>query len=450
VLLDTMNSVLNYAKLEASTSNERTKQQLIVKGEFNLRQLITDTLQMFKNIANEKDIKLQFDYNSQTELLYSDAVSLRTVFNNLISNACKFTRQGTITVKVSNYHGHHHHHHSTISNSSSSSSLSTSPISSSLNLNSFVSLGLNSNILTGSFNGKQVRKSLCIQVSDTGIGIDPAFAANIFKPFSQQDSQTSRSFGGTGLGLAISKHIIELLEGSISFTSEAGKGTTFTIILPIVEPPSPQQELHPTLEKASPSEPISTNNNNNNNNIISGLSIEDGAKNYFATAPSSPMRTANEDFGNVNVLVVDDNTINTRVFSKMLSDLNVRHLCVNSGMEALNEFASGQQHFNLVLLDIEMPVMSGLECAKLLRETQPHKLTTMTPAMAQQQFALSHIHGVRNNTFKLYFVTGYERSSIGADYLKLADGYIQKPIRMKTLKEILRSTSFSNQFINCF
>lgn len=136
-----MNSILSYVKLEASADNESTKQTLIVKTVFNLQQLLYEIMQMFKAIAFNNRVALELWFNSKVEYLYSDAVSLRTVLNNLISNACKFTTQnGRIDVFVND--------------------ISTDQIQ--------------------------------IQVKDTGIGIAPEFAPRVFTPFSQQDSNIHR------------------------------------------------------------------------------------------------------------------------------------------------------------------------------------------------------------------------------------------------------------------
>jgi two-component sensor histidine kinase len=134
-------------------------------------------------------------------MLYSDAVKFRQIFINLVSNACKFTHDGKITILAT-------------------------------------------------FNAEA--DELIYHVSDTGIGMSPEAMQNIFEAFVQADSDTARKYGGTGLGLSICKQFVEMMQGSLDLTSAPGAGTTFTVVLPInirsqrktdVIPTKNQQEL---------------------------------------------------------------------------------------------------------------------------------------------------------------------------------------------------------------
>ena len=75
--------------------------------------------------------------------------------------------------------------------------------------------------------------AVCIDVSDTGIGLEPHQLEQIFEPFKQADQTIHRRFGGTGLGLALSRRLCELMGGTLTARSEVGRGTTFTVRLPI-------------------------------------------------------------------------------------------------------------------------------------------------------------------------------------------------------------------------
>ncbi len=169
---------------------------------------------------------------------------------------------------------------------------------------------------------KQAR--LKFRISDSGIGISEAQQERIFAAFTQADSSTTRQFGGTGLGLTISSRLIELMNGTLSLESRLGQGTTFTVELPFqvsrrVSPPS----LHRTL-------------------------------------PSSRTTRA------LHILLVEDNPVNQKVASRILN--RVGHTCVvvENGKVAVARLQ--EEPFDLVLMDIQMPVMGGIQATQAIRE----------------------------------------------------------------------------------
>ncbi|RZV52660.1 MAG: ATP-binding protein, partial [Pseudomonadales bacterium] len=132
-------------------------------------------------LARKNNNQLLVEADENIPQLYSDAVKFRQIFINLLSNACKFTRDGKITVQAS-YAAHN--------------------------------------------------KQLVYHISDTGIGMSKTALKNIFEAFVQADAETSHKYGGTGLGLAICKQFIELMHGTLDVRSAPGEGTTFTVVLP--------------------------------------------------------------------------------------------------------------------------------------------------------------------------------------------------------------------------
>jgi len=166
-----------------------------------------------------------------------------------------------------------------------------------------------------------------VSVTDSGIGISQAVIDTLFQPFTQADASISRKFGGTGLGLAISKRIVELMEGDISVESIEGQGSTFSffIKLPIAEQEQEEQET-----------------------------------------PS--LTTSLEDLGikGRRILVAEDNPINQLVLQEMLAPSGAQIILANNGQEALD--AVKAQPFDLVLMDMQMPVMGGLEATVKIRE----------------------------------------------------------------------------------
>ncbi len=162
-------------------------------------------------------------------------------------------------------------------------------------------------------------------VEDTGVGISPDRLDRLFIPYSQADRSTSRRFGGTGLGLTICKNLVEMMGGTISATGKEGEGSKFTISLKLGRPPD---------------EPISAATNR----------LED------VSSLSSSAR----------ILMVEDNTINQTIGSRMLKQLGVRHEIAKDGFEAIS--ACRKRSFDLVLMDCQMPRMDGFDATAVIRE----------------------------------------------------------------------------------
>ncbi len=167
--------------------------------------------------------------------------------------------------------------------------------------------------------------SLEFSVEDTGIGIAPENVKMIFERFRQVDGDSRRSFGGTGLGLAISKMIVELMGGNIYVKSEPGRGSKFIFTVP----------YRPAFEKE---------------NVIE--------------KPPEKRR----DRGN-RIMVVEDNSINRTLVARVLEKRGYTTLMAVDGFEAVNFVKAGKK-IDLILMDIQMPGMDGMEALKLIRETE--------------------------------------------------------------------------------
>lgn len=177
-----------------------------------------------------------------------------------------------------------------------------------------------------------------IVVRDTGVGIPEDRLAAIFKPFEQADASTTRKFGGTGLGLAISKKLSELMGGKISIESTVGAGTVFTVALSLApgEAPVPQERF-----KHQPLDALAER---------------------------------------LRALVVDDVATNRLVMQTLLEPLEVDVTCAASGQEALDVLK--REHFDLVLMDVQMPGMDGVETTQQLRLREQRAGRSKTPVVA--------------------------------------------------------------------
>lgn len=175
---------------------------------------------------------------------------------------------------------------------------------------------------------------LAVDVIDTGIGISAEAQAKVFEPFAQADTSITRRFGGTGLGLAISKQLAEAMGGDISLTSTPGEGTTFTIRIAI----GSEDELE----------------------LIDPANLEDGQD------ESTAARASVRQLPPCKILVADDGSPNRKLMQLVLGQAGVDVVAVENGKLAVE--AATDQSFDIILMDMQMPVMDGYTAARTLRE----------------------------------------------------------------------------------
>jgi CheY-like chemotaxis protein/anti-sigma regulatory factor (Ser/Thr protein kinase) len=178
---------------------------------------------------------------------------------------------------------------------------------------------------------------LRFEISDTGIGIDEAGLCRLFQPFSQVDASISRKYGGTGLGLTICKQIIEAMMGQIGVESRKGKGSTFWFEIPVVAAalPAPSVAL-------------------GDHGLPKALPI-------------------------LKILLVEDNLVNQQVAAGFLNHLGQKVTVVGDGFEAVE--AAAHEAFDLILMDMQMPRMDGIEATRLIREAENDRESTPIIAM---------------------------------------------------------------------
>lgn len=181
--------------------------------------------------------------------------------------------------------------------------------------------------------------NLQLEVIDTGIGMTEAQCARIFESFSQADKDISLKYGGTGLGLAITKELIELLHGSIRVTSQPGVGTTFTVELQVEE---------------------SVQN--------TGISEQSGES---------------EDLRGKRILIAEDNPMNVNYIQRLMKRWGIDFVIARDGQEAVN--CAQQERFDLILMDIQMPVMDGYQATEAIKQNpaSPNHETPIVGLSAQ-------------------------------------------------------------------
>jgi PAS domain S-box-containing protein len=209
-------------------------------------------------------------------------------------------------------------------------------------------------------------------VRDTGIGVSIQNRESIFNSFIQADSSTTRKYGGTGLGLAICKKLAEMMGGKVSVESELNEGSTFYLELPLDIIASPGEQVaasHPVIKKA---------------------------------------------------LLVDDNATNLRILTGMLNHMGVETTAVDSGLRALAALKPGtgkNPEFDIIILDMQMPMMDGLTVAETIKGDR--EINTKPVIMMFSSIEKEHIQELGKKA--------------GIDY------YLTKPVKMKDLLELLQT-----------
>nr|WP_307363687.1 ATP-binding protein [Brevundimonas sp. SORGH_AS_0993] len=258
---------------------------------FDLTQTVREAAQLYLPNASEKNLALHVDLALSDDLwVRGDAVRLKQILTNLISNAVKFTSKGFVGLTVQR---------------------------------------------TQSADGAPW---LQFTVEDTGIGFDAATRDRLFSRFEQADGGITRKFGGSGLGLSICRQLAEMMGGRLDCESEPGCGAAFILSLPLVECAAPSARTQP----AKPQGETPTGE---------------------APAPSPAGGTVQAR--DLRVLVADDHPTNRRVIELILAQAPVQVVIAENGAEAVEAFRT--QDFDLVLMDMQMPVMDGLTATQEIR-----------------------------------------------------------------------------------
>jgi signal transduction histidine kinase/CheY-like chemotaxis protein len=184
------------------------------------------------------------------------------------------------------------------------------------------------------------RAEVHIEVRDTGAGIPPEKLGEIFDKFTQADTSITRKYGGTGLGLAITRRLVEMHGGTIRVESEVGKGSTFSVTLPFDAAPLAEQTVEPARATK----------------IVAATPITAAPKPAASPLPAG-----------ARLLLVEDNLVNQKVVLAMLRKKGYRIDIANDGREALQKLEAAEAPYDLVLMDVQMPVLDGLEATRVLR-----------------------------------------------------------------------------------
>jgi two-component system sensor histidine kinase ChiS len=268
-----------------------------------------------QSLLGNKPLKLVNRTPSDVPLVEADENRVQQILLNLVGNAIKFTDAGEVSVSARSEGDH-----------------------------------------------------LAITIADTGIGIPAEKIDQIFDSFQQADGTVARRYGGTGLGLTVSKQLVELHGGHIDVTSDEGVGSRFTFTLPLADAdssiPLDQPVAKPRMYPSSSTGPA------NPQLVDAPNAISEDAPDLITSDTGTGARKH-------SILIVDDEPINLQVLTNHLSVQNYTVTQAQSGFEAL-ELVERGQHFDLILLDVMMPRLSGYEvCRKLRERYPPHDLPVL-------------------------------------------------------------------------
>ncbi|MCG8534002.1 MAG: ATP-binding protein, partial [Pseudomonadales bacterium] len=327
-LLHLINDILDLSKIEA-------KRMELERIPFNPHDLIDECLAVFQ--SKELSSNLSFYTRVSKDIpsvLIGDPTRLRQVLLNLMSNAVKFTKHGSIGILAS------------IDNHSD-------------------------NKITVTF-----------KVKDTGIGIPRDIQQNLFTPFTQADSSTTRRYGGTGLGLSICKELVHIMQGEIGVESEPSKGSIFWFncrfeVGKVTDLPLQRKTIKAANEEAS-------------ENLA------------------------------IRMLVAEDNDVNRVVIKGLVNKLGSSADFAVNGLEAVEIYKNKHSELDVILMDCEMPEMDGYEATRSIREYELHNKLPRKPIIAVTAHAVGE-------SKELCLQAGM-------------DEYITKPIRLEALKNKIHET----------
>ncbi|MCK4752554.1 MAG: response regulator [Planctomycetes bacterium] len=322
-LLEVINDVLDFSKIEAGKLDIETI-------SCSLGQMLDTSESLMRMQANEKGLDFKiFKGKKLPERILTDPGRVHQCLSNLINNAIKFTERGYVYINVS-------------------------------------------------LEEIEDKPFIRFDVEDTGVGIPANRQEAIFESFTQADGSTTRKFGGTGLGLSITKRLAELLGGKLTLSSEEGKGSVFTLMIPA----GVDVKTEPVL----------------------------GGQNIPVSQPSLSKDKPNDAKFSGHVLVAEDSQTNQTLIKLLLKRLGLEVTIAQDGDEAVQKALT--QSFDMIFMDIQMPNMNGYEATKLLRR--------------------------RGVTVPIVALTAYVMKVDERECVKAGcDNYLSKPINRKKLLQVI-------------
>jgi signal transduction histidine kinase/ActR/RegA family two-component response regulator len=327
-LLTILNDLLDFSKIEAGRME-------LDPVPFDVARLTEEVTQLMEVTAQDKGIALNVRTSVESHAVMGDPGRLRQVLLNLVGNAVKFTDSGSVSVSLE------------------------------------------------ACDGPEQGECDCLfVVKDTGVGIPEDVRTRIFDSFDQGDSSTTRRYGGTGLGLAITRELIHLMHGEISVESEPGKGSSFSVRLPMML--SSQSEL-----------------------LL--VSLPKTISEHFADVAPAVKPPVNGG-GKRRILLAEDNPTTQSLISILLQQMGIDLAIVDNGQAAITYLAD--EEVDLILMDCQMPILDGFK-------------------------ATAHLRG-QGLTTPVVALTAYARAEDEDQCLAAGmNDFLSKPFRQNDLREVL-------------
>ena len=361
-LLTIINDILDFSKIEAGKIE-------LDSLDFRVRDVLANSVKILTFSAAQKELSLIHNVAREVpEIVRGDATRLRQVVVNLLGNAVKFTDHGEVALEVD----------------------CAAPPADTV--------------------------SLHFAVRDTGIGIPREKQSLIFEAFAQGDGSTSRKFGGTGLGLTISSRLVKLMGGRIWVESDPGRGSTFHFTASF----GVSQSVPPAQLEAGTNRRSSTVLCRGENNADRRFEAPEHGKAPNSRQGRSPSALG-EKCGALRILLAEDNLVNQRLALRLLEKRGHDVTIANNGREALA--CLGKEAFDVVLMDVQMPVLDGFEATAAIREEEK-RTGEHVPIVAMTAHAMK----------------GDRERCLAAGM----DGYVSKPIQSQELFDAIENLSLRN------
>jgi CheY-like chemotaxis protein/anti-sigma regulatory factor (Ser/Thr protein kinase) len=375
-LLTVINDILDFSKVESGHLD-------IEDVQFSLSVVVGDVTKMLSFAAERKHLDFRSDIAPDIDkdlVLMGDPGRVRQIITNLLTNSIKFTNKGYVKFSVSKER-------------------ETAEIT-----------------------------EVKFIVEDTGIGIDDEVREHLFQPFSQGDSSTARKFGGTGLGLTICKNLLQLMNGRLSMDSTVGKGTTATFWIPFNNPLASTAGLVTLPDRLQSETSVSYHSSEYGQRLGRHEQAQQGRSAWRQSSLTMSAEDATEvelplsRRADILVLVVEDNAVNQQIAIKTIRKLGFQVEATWNGKEALEYLTAARKGLKrkpeIILMDVQMPIIDGYKCTHLLRHHLPYK--TFVNEIPIVAMTASAVQGDKEKC---------KRAGM--------DDYLAKPVKRNTLERML-------------
>lgn len=367
ILLHIINELIDITKIESGKMK-------LVKVKYRFNEMIDEIRHMVEIPAGYAGLAFLVQIDSALPLrFYDDKVKVQEIILNLISNSIKYTQQGSVLLRV--------HLKEIVDN----------------------------------------RAFICIEVVDTGIGMSEALSDTVFAKFERIDRKNNYHVQGSGLGLSIVKSFVDMMDGTIFYESEIGKGTRFVVDIWQELDCDTQEEAKGDMPAQGEAVPVSDGGREHGNDRETGgergsADTQDMDDDNGTKTVQEPLREPSEEtqINSGRILIVDDNELNLDVASGIMELMGMTTQTAESGIKCLELLENGEVP-DIIFMDYMMPEMDGLETMKKIRALE------------------GDVANVKIVLLTANAVTGVKEEMIGEGF----DDFLSKPIEIEDLRRIL-------------